>query len=273
MAASILLAASADLAMSSLMSLWQLTVDVSDLGRVHPFDGRPDSEEMSVWMINLPTDGEEARRSLAQQETILTEHQMTFEQVEQYLQCLAIFKRRGQSFSGGQVDSLFQEEAALWQRLQVPLHSRGADYGLGDTMATWVSGGELVQEFQQFMAQVSYLLRPTMQIRSEQTNCLVAQTVVQATGQLETVWRQGLQSLQKALHQETVKMTLSTRQAVLRFLSHITAGAAAVATRLAVAPVLALPAVLRFARDVIRYAKQDQLMARIQQLSTVETTD
>jgi hypothetical protein len=266
MTAVFLFAPQTDAKITEPLSLWGLKVTAPAMNRAQSFGERPSqTEETSVWSIKLPADDQQAYQDLARQAAMLNQRERTAETVNQYLHLATPPARTAESFNTGQPS--FQEEWELWQHLDLLPESRAESL----SFSAVTSGREVRQQFRQFMGQVSYLLRPTMQINSDQAGFYLAQTIVRASGGLETVWRDGLDLPQRALHQEVVETTLATRLAVLRFLSHIVTGAAALAARLAVAPALALPAAFRFTYNVIRRAHEEQLFMHMQQLSALKT--
>ena len=249
---------------SSPLSLWQVSLDASS-SQAQSFDLAVDEdEEVTIWSIQLPSNGEEAHRLLANQSETINRRQVTADFIGQFLQQ---FGSRPQPFAIDETSTPLAEETILWQQLTRETPEHGITYGLRDSISSLVEGREIAEELQHFLAQTVYVLRPSLTIISEQEQLILAQTIVRTTGKMETIWRHDIQTEQKRLHQESVKLTLETRHAILLFLSQIATGTAVLALRFSVTQLLALPAVFRFACKIIQQAKEDQLIERIRQLS------
>lgn len=236
---------------SSILGLWQLTLHES---QAHAFDStHADDGEASMWAVDLSLDSEEALQSLQVKAKLLAAREAEGVAIGRYLQNFPLTTRH--TFA---IHDVFPEEDTLRQYLQSQANSRAVSFDNRDNF---------VQQFKQFMHNIGYLLRPTMQIKSRQGNRPIAQTVVYMNGAFETVWQTSQLASSQTLHQTTVKVTLETRHSIMRFLGQIMAGAVTLATRLSISPIFAMPAALRFAHDVIRRAKQNQLLTHIQQLT------
>jgi hypothetical protein len=88
----------------------------------------------------------------------------------------------------------------------------------------------------------------------------VARTVVDWSGDAQTVWAEGVDESQVALHNRTLKIATQTRNMRLRLFTTIAGGAAKMATLIATpgGAILALPAVYQFVTQVVAQTKQLQ---------------
>lgn len=256
-----------DSTVSSPLSLWQVRVDNADNSQAESFSAPGYAgEELAVWSFDLPAGSATSYYLLAEQTVLMTQRQVATAKIGQYLQQSADPMYEAQSFAVEQSSKQLAEEKELWQRLQQIRRGNNVSYSI---LPEITGVDKITKEFQQFMSQTAYVLRPTMQVNSEHGKTLFAQTIIHAAGNAETCWQQHVGVTQKKLHQETVKMVMETRHAVLSFLSHVLSGVAALAIKFSITSILALPSVFRFVYDVIRRAKEDQLLARVQQISVV----
>lgn len=250
---------------SSLLSIFQLNMSELPAKSAQDFASRSYVDtEMSSWSCEGVDNLETASTFFEQQAKKLAEHEILASYMEKYFRQLSSLTSRAQPFNSQYSDTVFQEEIDLIGRLSYSPTSPSVAYSLRPN----VDENGFLKEFQHFMRQVSYILKPTLTIESKQDGSLFAQTLTRNSGKFETIWQYRISSSQKKLHYQTVATILETRQAILGFMRHIFSGALALTIRFSVAPALALPAALRFAHDVIRHAREDQLIARLQQLSS-----
>jgi hypothetical protein len=88
----------------------------------------------------------------------------------------------------------------------------------------------------------------------------VAQTVMNWSGDAQTVWIEGVNQSQIALHNRTLKIATQTRNMRLRMFTTIAGGAAKLAGLMATpgGAILALPAVYQFVKQIVAQTKQLQ---------------
>ena len=251
------------------LDMWQVEADFSDDDKSFDTTAGGEDDDEVVWSVSLPENTNLARKKIEKRLDALTTGQQVTDVARQVLQHLSP-TAEAESFDISQADALTDEEGELLQTLyhfsQLNEAESFAPSWFNKLARPATGWNDTFREYQQFMQHSVQLLKPTMRIRTDIGQVLLAQTIVRSDGDMETVWHRGAGPAQMALHRQTTHLTLETRQTLVLFMAQVSAGAASLVAKFYVTQWVALPAAFRFARDVIRRAKEDQLLARLQAL-------
>lgn len=144
-----------------------------------------------------------------------------------------------------------ETELTAWLRSWAELEDRsGAElafgFGVSRSMARWWQ--EVSGDLAGIAGQVAQACSPTALVETRTGGALVGRSLIELRGDVRTAWRAGRGADDALLHETTVALVQSTRATLLRMVAVTTAGASAIAVRLALpgGPLLALPAAWRF---------------------------
>jgi hypothetical protein len=238
-----------ELNLPPVFQLWQPVPQASDLS----FEAAP-SEQVTVWSLDLPADPEQAAATLAQAEAQLQATQALLDEAPVRLEA---FAARLQSGAGEQFDlestgevSIGTAEAALLPWIdaldpgQVSFAGEGLSRGdVSDAIA------ELRQAVDRLLGQVLHLAR----VETRQQGTLLASSLVDWTGDLDTAWKPAVSPEEQILHQRSLALALKARIALLRIIMTTAQGAAKIAALIA-APggaLLALPAAWKYVQQLL----------------------
>jgi len=208
------------------------------------------------WQVDLPADRRAAAAAVAEQEALLRWEGETLAQ--------EVPRRLYAAAAGGAASfapDLPQPERDLAAWAQVM--SGGRSFFPGED---WLKGWqETVQQAQAFVQQVQRALAYYAWVETSADDERVARTVVQWQGGVATEWRAGQDRQRAALHQRAVALAVDTRLAWVRAFLLAAQGAAILAAALGTpgGPLLALPATVKFVRQVlaeVRHAQQQRTL-------------
>jgi hypothetical protein len=194
-----------------------------------------------TWRVRLPASADQAQAVLDAQRDAARRSDSALAQAERRL---AQLSRGGEGVSfapGG-------PEAELLAAL-----SPGVSFGLTDQL-------DLGGQWRTFVEQVRSLMSHYARVETEIGGAFVGRTSVGWTGDFEIVWRPGVGARDMGLHEQSVRLALASRQSLIRMVTVIAGGAAGLALKLSVpgGQVMALPAVFKFVRDVLREWNESQ---------------
>ena len=203
---------------------------------------------VNLWRIALPEDRSAAARALDTAEARLALAEAALPQAE--------FRLRSFAAAGG-------PSPAIGPGLEAPelaLASWCATAGA----ASWEHAGQPVDELaaspdlqqsidrtQAFFDKIREIVRDFTVVETDLGATPVALTCVSWTGDMRTAWLRGLPADDAQQHLRAVGLALRTRDAWLRLALTVVRGAVLLAALFAAAPLLALPAVYRFIRQII----------------------
>ena len=225
--------------------------------------------EPPLWRANLPPDPNLAVAHLAEAEASLDASQAALTAAADRINSLVEERERrttGLAFdtsvsetsaAGAELAQPERELLALLEEVQRGLLSvsggGGApvvSFGAGEE----VSGGwaQATQQFQGFVEQVRRFVGHYAWVETRTQGQLLGQTAVSWTGDANTVWQEGLDPAQMALHQRTLTLALASRDTVIRTFILVASGAARLSVLLATpgGAILALPAAWKFVNQV-----------------------
>jgi len=249
------------------LDLWQIEIEAA-----LPPDGESFGleDDESIWSISLPGDTILAEKRLARRLDNLSQRQQAIDAAGQFLQGINIPDDEYLTFDIGQANDLTEEEGILLATMANYSQLAEAESFAFDWLAKWhkpvKSFNQTLEECQLFMKQAAYLFKPNIRIETDIERTLLAQTLVRAGGDMETLWHRRAEPTQMVLHRRTTQLTLETRQSLAFFLAQVSVGAASLVAKFYVAHWVALPAAFRFVQDVLRRAREDKLLARMEAL-------
>jgi hypothetical protein len=221
-------------------------------------------EQVSLWSLDLPADPERASATLAQAEAQLQATQALLDEAPARLEAFVSRLQSGAEVHEAQfaVEStggatIGAAEAALLPWIdalepgQVSFGGEGLSRGeVGDAIA------QLRQAVDNLLGQVLHLAR----VETRQQGALLASSLVDWTGDLDTTWGETVSVEEQSLHQRSLALALRARIALLRIIMTTTQGAAKIAALIA-APggaFLALPAAWKYVQQLLAAISETQ---------------
>jgi len=225
------------------------------------FEAAASVEQVSVWSLDLPADPEAADATLAQAELQLQATQVLLDDAPARLEA---FTARLQS--GGEVQfdlestgeaSLGAAEAALLPWIDA-LQPGQISFGGEELSRSDVSGAitQLRQTVDDMLGQVLYLAR----VETRQQGALLASSLVDWTGDMDTAWGEAVSAEERGLHQRSLALALKARIALLRIILTTTQAAVKISALIA-APggaLLALPAAWKYVQQLLAAISEAQ---------------
>ena len=203
------------------------------------------------WQVDLPADRRAAAAAVAEQESLLRWERLTLAQeAPRRLQAAAI----GRSASFATDLAQPERDLAVWMQAM----SGGRSFFPGEEwLKDWQ---ETAQQAQAFVQQVQRSLAYYAWVETSVEGERVAHTAVQWLGGVATKWQAGQDRQRVALHRRAVALAVDTRTTWVRAFLLAAQGATILAAALGTpgGPLLALPAALKFVRQVLAEVKQVQ---------------
>lgn len=224
-----------------------------------------------TWRINLPGDAQAAYMILDQQRQAIDHSRKSLDNAAQRLSAIGA-PRTGAGVSFAATPG---PEAGLLSRLnQIETVSSKNGAAISYSLFDRADAAELEtsNQWRQLLAQaqdvITHAARVETAIAAAEDGCdrLIGQTAISWTGDFQTLWRADLDGEQRALHQRSVQLVLSSRAGWLRLIGVVGTGAANIAVKLALpgGQLLALPAVWTFVKDVLKEWRELQTAARVE---------
>lgn len=247
--------------------LWQIETELSGE------ESFAAADDTAVWSVSLPVSTAAAQQTLVRSLAETAHRQQTISQAGHYLQMLNPAAVEAVSFSleNSPITAAANLLAVLNYHRQPNQAESFAPAWLNQLAGLPASWNDTLRECRDFVTQAVELLQPSLRIQTDLAGVRLAQTLVRASGDLETVYLRRSSPPQRELHRHTVQLTLETRQSLAFFLAQVSAGAASLAAKFYVAQWVALPAAYRFVQDVVRRAEADNLPARLKAWPAVST--
>lgn len=195
-----------------------------------------------VWRVDLPASRREAKAELEARLAVATDRQAHLKAAEMRLSDLDV----GLAYSA-QTDG---PESALLAEVMA-LRGSAVAYDAGDTEAIpWL---RLYEQCEALIARFRRLVQYYARVETSVGGQPVALTVVDWSGDYDATWQDGVGPSDIALHMDSLRLVLASRQAWLRLVSVVASGALSLSIKASVpgGQFLLLPAVYRFVRDVL----------------------
>ncbi len=247
------------------LDLW--SSDAATASGALSFDIAAPTDAPALWQVNLPDDFALAASRLSDSETSLQRSQQLLAAAAGRLEQLQpIASDSAVSFAvGAEPDQdLLPPERELLALLQgqTPPGEAQVSFGMGaDLAAAPMQGWEQAQQvFQSLMDKLRQSVADSVLIETRIAGRLLGRTVVSWAGDVQTVWPGGKTVEEVTLHQRTVALALKSRETMLKMFAASVQMAISLAFRLALpgGPLLALPAVLRFIKQMLELQSSRQ---------------
>ena len=203
-----------------------------------------------IWRVELPASRGEAKSELEARLAAARVRQAYLEAAEKRLSDLQM----GLGYSAQIADA----ESALLAEVMA-LRGSAVAYGAGDAGA--ISLLHLYEQCEALVARFRRLVQHYARVETSVGGQPVALTIVDWSGDHSVTWQDGIGPLDMALHMDSVRLVLATRQAWLRLISVVASGALSLSVKASVpgGQFLLFPAVYRFVRDVLAELEQVQV--------------
>ncbi|HEY3312127.1 MAG TPA: hypothetical protein VGK00_10855 [Anaerolineales bacterium] len=225
--------------------------------------------EVEVYRVNLPGDPQVARAVFEHTEAVFERMQAALDDVPDRLdglvqrtQAAGQQQAGGVSFSAPALELEPGPEGELLGMLAEADQGAmgGLSFGLGDLASeAWE---QAKAQFKALMAQIDRDVLHFAWVETNISGQLVARTSVDWSGDVQTVWSEGVGPDQASLHERTLNSATLTRHLRLRLFVTVASGAVKVAGLMA-APggvVLALPAVYQYVTKIVAQARELQAL-------------
>jgi hypothetical protein len=240
-----------ELDLPPVFQLWQPAPQEGDIS--FEAAAAPD-RQVSLWSLDLPADPEQAAATLAQAEAQLQAAQALLDEAPARLEA---FARRIQSGAETQfgLESTAEApigaaEAALLPWIDALEPGQVSFGGEGLTRSdVGAAIAQIRQAVDRLLGQVLHLAR----VETRQQGTLIASSLVDWTGDMNTAWKPAILPEERILHQRSLALALKSRIALLRIIMTTVQGAAKIAALIA-APggaLLALPAAWKYVQQLL----------------------
>jgi len=198
-----------------------------------------------TWRVRLPESVDAAQSILQTQSLAIRRGESALAQAEQRL------ARLGHAGEGVSFAAPAGPEAELLRALNAlqPTVSFGfpGKEAIGEQL-------ENLTQWQSFLEQVRNMVTHYARVETEVAGILIGQTAVGWTGDFESIWASGVASASMQLHNQSVHLALASRLALIRMVAIVATGAAGLAVTLSIpgGQLMALPAIWKFVRDVLK---------------------
>jgi hypothetical protein len=199
-----------------------------------------------IWRVSLPASIDEARSILHDQWQAIQLNELALTQAGQRL------ARLGQSRDSVSFSALTGPEAELFVALN---RLESVSFGLGGEEAAGQL--EASSQWRKFLDQVRNVIAHYAQVETIVGGSFIGRTSVGWTGDFNTRWSPAATSANLNLHHQSVHLALASRLALVRMIGVVGTGAINITIKLATpgAQLLALPAIWKFVRDVLKERK------------------
>lgn len=224
----------------------------------------------ALWSCDLPEGLPEAIQTLNRQESDMHRAIQRLERVPAQIESL-VAQIQGTaspevSFGPvsiveiGQAEGFFIEDLKALDPANLPIH-----FGIGDSSSqSWKTAFD---QFQKATDRIQFLINQLARVETRLGEKLIARTIINIKGDLQTEWEDPHNSEESALHLYSVRQALTSRAALLKMLSTAVQGALLAATLIG-APgsvLLALPATWRYIQTIMNQVSDSQ-----QKISTTQ---
>jgi len=203
-----------------------------------------------IWRVELPASRREAKSELEARLAAAKVRQAYLKAAEKRLSDLDV----GLAYSAQTAGA----ESALLAEVMA-LRGSAVAYDAGDTGA--ISLLHLYEQCEALVGRFRRLVQYYARVETSVGGQPVALTIVDWSGDHHVTWQDGIGPLDMALHMDSVRLVLATRQAWLRLISVVASGALSLSIKASVpgGQFLLFPAVYRFVRDVLAELEQVQV--------------
>lgn len=217
-----------------------------------------------VWKVSLPADPLEADQALAEAEAQIAAAESALDEVPARLDAIATSQPRGVSFDAASFG--VEAESAEADLLSLLDHARSIEQGRTVSFGAFDFASEAWEQARvQFEAFLGQLQREVLHFAWVETNVegqILARTTVGWSGDSDTLWLEGADAVQLAIHRRALQVAVKSRALRLRMFSTVTSGAAKLSLLLTTpaGAVLALPAAWKYVTDILAQIKSYQTL-------------
>ena len=211
-----------------------------------------------LWQVNLPEDLALAAARLGESEDSLLRSQEVLTTAADRLHQMQPTNPAA-ALSFGIESEAPRPESELLALFQAA--PQAVSFGVRDDLAAPEMGWEQAQQvFQSLMDKLRQSVADCLLVETRIAGRLLAHTSVNWSGDVQTVWPGGKSLDEVMLHQRTVALALKSRETMLKMFAASVQMAISLSLRLSLpgGPLLALPAVLRFIKQMLELQKNRQ---------------
>jgi hypothetical protein len=213
-----------------------------------------------LWRVSLPAELHLAQHHLASAEAKLQASQKALATATDRLGVFIEAQRAGVAFGIASADRRTSQPEAALEVLLRAIHEAQAPVSFG--LAEHLGGGweQAAQQFQAILERLRQLVAYYVWVETRVQEGLLGQTTVSWTGDVHTVWREGLSPAEVELHQRALALALQSRDTLLQTLVMVTQFAVRLSLLLSMpgGVILALPAAWKFINQVLaEFARQE----------------
>jgi hypothetical protein len=211
-------------------------------------------QEASLWQLDLPSDPQAAAEQLQQAEVQVMATQNALADVTARIDAMVDnIQTQGQqqvSFGESQAITIAPAEIELVRWLDT-IDPVQVSFGLEAVPTSQIQAAS--QQFRQVTENLLHLLVNFAWVETQLQGSLLARTVVNWTGDMQTAWRPEVLPGELALHFRSLKLALASRITLLRLFIIVTQSATKISVLIATpgGAVLALPAAWKFVNNVL----------------------
>jgi len=237
------------------LGIWELNVSPTTASVAMAEDGATTAlssgvtEPGLIWRVELPASRREAKSELETRLVAAKVRQAYLKAAEKRLSDLHV----GLAYSAQMAGA----ESALLAEVMA-LRGSAVAYDAGDTGE--ISFLHLYEQCEALVARFRRLVQYYARVETSVGGQLVALTIIDWSGDYDVTWQDGVGPADMALHMDSVRLVLASRQAWLRLVSVVASGALSLSIKASVpgGQFLLFPAVYRFVRDVLAGLEQVQ---------------
>jgi hypothetical protein len=233
---------------------WSFASENSGTNLSFAQQGEQSAPKVSLWRMDLPPDAQAATDQLAHVETQIADTQASLQVIPERIEDLiAGLQDSGPVSFEVAAEPLPDPERELLRWLD-SAEPGGISFGTETIPPDEVNTAG--QGFRQATQNLMRALTHLAWIETQQAGQLFARTTVSWTGDQNTAWEHNVTPQQFTLHQQSVRLAITSRLALLRLLIVVTQGATKLSILIATpgAALLALPAAWKFANNVMAEA-------------------
>ncbi|MGC9349631.1 MAG: hypothetical protein ACP5JG_15950 [Anaerolineae bacterium] len=201
------------------------------------------------WRVSLPAEPEKAKAALEARRREIADRQSQLALIERRLAALT---PSGQYPAMAGLSGLERYDAELLrtvEALRAPASVFAAEPEEARALYT-----QLYEACQELFTEFRRLLSHYARVETSFNGQTAALTLVDWTGDFETLWEVSATPAVMEIHLETVRLAMSSRQTFLRLIAVVTSGALALALKASVpgGQFLLIPAVYRYVREILK---------------------
>jgi hypothetical protein len=246
----------------AVFSHWGLGSEITSRGEISFDIGTTPDESTPIWRLDLPDEPESAWAQIRDTEQELAQSRAALADVPDRLDALVARLEAGEGLSFD-VSTARDADKILFQDPEIELlgwidglDTERVSFGLGELVPE-----EMVDASQQFRGVIAGLSRMLLHlawVETHQKGHLLARTVVNWSGDMDTAWGWGITREQFEYHHRSLALALASRITLLNTLSITTRAAVKLSVLIATpgASLLALPAAWKYVNQILAQVRK-----------------